>query len=332
MIKPEDDSFHDRTDSPYWNESGIFIFNVPERKLEGICYFWHRPNMNLSGSEISIWDPSGEFKHDIRFYEYEPYSQLPGGTDTFDFRLDSGMWCSLSEPLTSYRFGYKGDGCEIDLACDAVTPPYEPLNPGDQAAATSEVEGFADVKAAPTAGRYQQGGHFYGTINLDGDTINVDCMGFRDHTWGPREPVGRWKRFGIGNCYTESGGFDVWCVSELPPDTDPIVGTTERAVMGAYIKDGQVGHIVSGEHRAVERGPDGRALRVELQATDTLGRELQAVGTCENWYWWHGYRTMLDIFSLTRWEFDGQVAYGDHEDAWTLRQNHRLQRELRAKA
>src|SRR4026208_818969 len=46
-IVPEDDSwaFHQRPTDPFWNESGLFGFMIPERRIDGYFYVWHRPNM-----------------------------------------------------------------------------------------------------------------------------------------------------------------------------------------------------------------------------------------------------------------------------------------------
>lgn len=33
-------------EDPYWNESAWFGLMIPERKIHGFVYFWHRNNMN----------------------------------------------------------------------------------------------------------------------------------------------------------------------------------------------------------------------------------------------------------------------------------------------
>ena len=38
-IDPQDDTFHRRTDDPYWNESSFVSFYVPERRISGVIYF-----------------------------------------------------------------------------------------------------------------------------------------------------------------------------------------------------------------------------------------------------------------------------------------------------
>jgi len=44
-IIPEDDSFqyHERPSDPFWNESGLFGFMIPERKIDGYFYVWPCP-------------------------------------------------------------------------------------------------------------------------------------------------------------------------------------------------------------------------------------------------------------------------------------------------
>jgi len=63
MITPRDEYFHERSDDPHWNESGWFSFMVPERRLSGMVYCYHRPNLGYSTGGFAAWDPSGD-RHD----------------------------------------------------------------------------------------------------------------------------------------------------------------------------------------------------------------------------------------------------------------------------
>src|SRR2546423_6194252 len=83
MIRPEDDSFHDGQGDPYWNESAYFTFVIPERKIDGLIYFWHRPTMNLSSAIVALWDPSGAETYDCLFYDFTPFNALPRDADMF---------------------------------------------------------------------------------------------------------------------------------------------------------------------------------------------------------------------------------------------------------
>jgi len=57
IIRPEDESFHDIATgrlrphgAKFFNESGLFMFGIPERDLSAWVYVQHRPNKGLRGA------------------------------------------------------------------------------------------------------------------------------------------------------------------------------------------------------------------------------------------------------------------------------------------
>jgi hypothetical protein len=90
-ITAADDYFHERNDDPYWNESGWFGFNVPERDLAGCVYVHQRPNRGYAWAGLILWDRSGQEIYDCLWHDYNPQhlpasSQLPSVT-----RMDIGL-------------------------------------------------------------------------------------------------------------------------------------------------------------------------------------------------------------------------------------------------
>jgi hypothetical protein len=61
-----------------------------------------------------------------------------------------------------------------------------------------------------------------------------------------------------------------------------------------------------------------------LDATDSLGRRLYAEGRPANWFKFTLYSDWLDIFSLTRWKFDGVEVWGESQDYLLFRQFRKL--------
>jgi hypothetical protein len=88
---------------------------------------------------------------------------------------------------------------------------------------------------------------------------------------------------------------------------------------------GVLGELVSGERRILERGVDGRPLRVLIDATDEFGRKLLAEGRCRNWLKWPAYVDMFTWWSLAEWEFDGEKGWGEEAETLGFRLLRRLQ-------
>ena len=80
--------------------------------------------------------------------------------------------------------------------------------------------------------------------------------------------------------------------------------------------------------RVLERGADGRPLKLELFAEDELGRELRATGTCVAWLRFPGLTFIAYWWSMVKWEFDGQVVYGEEQEGWPMQDYRRHRRPI----
>jgi hypothetical protein len=121
-----------------------------------------------------------------------------------------------------------------------------------------------------------------------------------------------------------TNNFQATAPSDVPADDDPFIGTAELVRAGLYMRDGELGNLISGERRILERGDDGRPPTVELSGRDDKGRELNAHATIENTLRWWGYARRLDFWSLAKWPWDGHEAWGEHEEYHTFKQTRRL--------
>lgn len=313
MITPSDESFHPHRDHPYWNESGWFPVMVPEQALSGWVYFFHRPNMNLSVGGLALWDPSGEETYDCLYYDWGDLFATPDSADMFDFALPNGLAVKCIEPLRAYQLSYEGDGCRMNLEWTAVMEPHD--------------SGFPKGSEEWGSSHYEQCGRMTGSMVMDGRQIDVDCWSNRDRSWGPRlfktNPRADFP-WGIAS---DRHGFHCYAMSDHSRDADPIVGTTERVLFGWYRRDGVTSTLVEGTRR-VERGDDGRPLSIIVDAADDSGRHFRAEGRCVNWLKWHGYPFMYQWWSLTRWDIDGDEAWGEVQDYFPVQQHRRFKRGL----
>ena len=97
---------------------------IPERKIDGYFYVWHRLNMNLTSAGVALWDDVGSETHNCLYSEWFHFNPMADGTDMFDFELANGMSCELLEPLKRYRLGYESDELQLDLLWEgAYAPP-----------------------------------------------------------------------------------------------------------------------------------------------------------------------------------------------------------------
>jgi hypothetical protein len=299
---PEDDSFlhHKKTDSPWWNEAAWFGFMIPERKIDGFFYMWHRPNMNLTAAGAAVWDQYGEEKHNCLHYEWYHFNALADGSDMFNYELTNGMKMKLLKPLWRYQLQYKSESCDIDLIWEGVFPP--------KAMAYTRNKGVEQFGGY----HYEQIGHVTGTVRIEDEVLPVDCHHIRDRSWGER----KFKRDHAG------GGLDMgwasertaFCMTMLrPKPRAPLMPVTPDVPgYGQMIKDGRVTTVVAAERRVTERRPDGCPLKIEIDLRDEEGRQMHAVGRIENvlkyddlWY---------VHWCLCRWTIDGEEGWGESQD------------------
>lgn len=320
MTRPEDDSFHLGSTDPYWNESAWFGFNVPERKINGWVYFYHRPNMNYTVGGVAVWDPSGEYQWDCLHYNWGETIALPAGADMFDFTLDNGLAVACKQPLQTFQLNYTGDGCAVDLTFDAVAAPQEARR-GGAAGLPSGTDDWG-------RGHYNQPGRMVGTLELGGERIPVDCFTARDRSWGPRRFTTNPRGSFATAVASERSGFLSMAVSAQPRESDPCSGVADPVLFGWYLRDGTPSLLVSGTRTVVERDGRGRPLHVVVEAVDELGRELRAEGRARTWLWWHGYAFMFQFWTQLEWTFDGQTAIGEDQDFFPIQQARRFVRGL----
>jgi hypothetical protein len=315
----EDDSWrhHERPDDPFWNESGLFGFMIPERKIDGYFYVWHRPNMRLTSAGVAMWDDSGCETHNCLYSEWFHFNPMSEDTDMFDFELASGMRCKLLEPLKRYHLAYDSPDFALDLIWEGAYAP--PNLHYDQSAD----QGFGIYGGI----HYEQLGTAKGAVTLHGETMAVDCHHFRDHSRGPRPGPAR---------RVPGGGFDFGWASDrtsfavTTARPDPQAPVSARSIdtpgYGHFVKDGEMGTVVAGEREVVERERDGRPRRVTMRLEDERGRELHAEAAVHNCLKWHSLWHMQ--WCLAEWTIDGERGWGECQDWFDIEVIRKHQREV----
>lgn len=311
-IFPADDYLHEPSPSPYWNEVGWFSFMAPERELCGFLYMYHRPNVGYTVAGVAVWDPIGAETYDCLLYDWgEAYKSSPD-SEMFDFSVDNGLTVSVVEPLREFRFTYAGQtvynaDVRLDLVFKSDHEPY---------AADLTSDGMQEWGS----GHFDQFGRMTGQLVIGGETIVIDCAAQRDRSWGVRNIVNN-PRGEFVWAVGEHSSFQVLAVNTSPPTEDHGIDTAEDVVFGYYVKDGESGALTKGSGGTIEvteRDPRGRPTTLRIDATDSQGRQLQAVGRVRSTLNWQGYSWLTIFWCLVEWEFDGQKAFGELQDYWPL--------------
>jgi hypothetical protein len=296
---PEDDDFHRLSDRWWETETCWFSWNVPERKMGGWTYCQVRPNARLCNGGAWVWDDSGSYPWELRYYANYQGLELPAERDLRDFLFPNGVHVKCLEPLRRYRIDYVDEGeLELRLEFDAIMAP----NPHP-----------TGVPPFLKGVHFDQAGRVTGEMRLGKETIAVDCHSVRDRSWGPR-PQGRPKKKrtadaevstgtgGVGYSFGTASSEDAFLVYSIPTATD------DRVTCGYLIRAGRYAHVLGGSRR-VELDPrTGWITRLAIEATDDAGRRFEAEGVPVSRHWkGHGGDTLM------RWTWDGAAGYGEDQ-------------------
>ena len=303
-----DDGFHFGQMSDRWweTETAWFSFCHPERTLGGWLYTLVRPNIGTVAGGAWVWDASAWLPWDVLYSANHSALRLPRDQDLDDIVLPTGVSIRVVEPTRSYDLGYDdGDRLRARLRFDGVMPP-EPLT--------------AVGSTFGSAHHFDQLGRVTGHLVLHGERIDIDCLAWRDRTWGPRaESRPRQAAYVTGAASPDHGFL---AVTNTQPDGDPVA-------YGFLRRDGRTANLRHGQREVRRDHLEGSILEVVIDAVDEEGRSLRAVGTPVSRMIINRH-TFIDINSLVRWDLDGEEAWGEDQDMWPVVTFADRQRQARA--
>lgn len=310
-ITPDDDRFHPGSDDWWETETAWFSFNIPERRIGGWFYNQVLATQQICNGGAWVWDDSDApalYEAQHRGLELPPVDQL----DLRDVQLPNGNHIKMLEPLRTYTITYSNPGqFEADLRFTAVMPPNS-----------------HPLRTAPFwKGRhFDQPMHVTGSITLHGEVLAVDCISVRDRSWGPR-PMGpdprkpkvegaprpartgpRRPPEGVGYPFGAASPTESWLLYTRPTVVDGVA--SDELATGYLLRDGTFGHLRSGRRR-IWLDPQTRWItRIDLEATDEHGRDLEATGTLVSR---HGAPGTSSGTGLYRWSWHGQDGWGEDQ-------------------
>jgi hypothetical protein len=296
-----DDNFHFDVMSDRWweTETAWFSFHNPGRQLGGWFYTMVRPNIGTVAGGIWIWDHTADLPWEVPYSANYTALRLPPNADLRNITLPNGVSMRMLEPTMSYELGFADESrLTASLRFDGIMPP-EPLT--------------AIGSTFGSSHHFDQFGRVNGSLLLHGEKIEIDCVGMRDRTWGPRpEHRPRQAAYVTG---VSNDGHGFLAVTNTTAEGDPIA-------YGFLRRDGRTSSLTKGE-RTVERDIErGCITRIVIDASDSEGRHLTAIGHPLSRIIINRH-SFIDINSLVQWEIgDGtgpnETGWGEDQDMWPV--------------
>ncbi len=304
IFTARDDRFHfDELAGDWWStETAWFSFSQPERRLGGWLYTLARPNIGTVAGGAWVWDDSAHLPWEVLYSANYTALELPRDQNLDDVTLPTGVSIRVIEPCMSYVLEYNDEPrLRASLRFEGVMPPAPLTGTGS------------------TFGRshhFDQIGRVSGEIVLHGETIPIDCLAVRDRTWGRRREDRPRQAAYVTGVATARHGF--LAVTNVEADRNPVA-------YGFLHRDGRTLPLTQGERRVERDRDNGWITRVEIQAHDTEGRTLHALGEPLSRIVINRH-TFIDINSLVRWEINGEGGHGEDQDMWPVHRWSRMRR------
>lgn len=325
----EDDQYHQLSDAPNELETNWWSLNVPERRLGLWLWAGYHPNQQAVTWRVFAWDPSGSDPGRLAYYREAAAVPMPPDPDLRDITFPGGGYrLRMLEPLTRYHLTFADPDADfaLDVEFHGGHPPQR-FTPGQ-----------APMLHSP---HLDQLGHVVGELVLRGERIPVDCWSVRDRTWGPRgtapgspppppapardhrpsHPGGpRWREVererGRGRIQYIFGHTDdrTGFLGFVRPQDGDASGWSPMNV-GWLIKDGRLERLDPSRSRMRNhRDPwTGWSAHMDVVLVDRTGRTMEAEGFALS-----HQSNGAGSNALMRWEYGGQVGWGEDQDVWSL--------------
>ncbi len=238
----DDEYLHEATGDSDFNESMYFNFVDRRQGYAGLVRMGNRINEGHAEVTVLVYLPDGG----AAFHFDRPPITMP---DSFDA---GGLSFEIVDPGEHVRVTYAGSAHRLANGTDLADPgaalrnspelpvrlllDYRGLAPlfglGHGTTGTTGMGGGEDAVASQ---HYEIPCRISGSIQLGDQHIEVEALGIRDHSWGPRRwqapTYWRW----LSGMFDENNGFVAWSVR---------VGDRREPGSGMWMRDGEVLRLV----------------------------------------------------------------------------------------
>jgi hypothetical protein len=241
-VKAQDEYTHPLGPEKHFNESMYFNFFDRAQGRGGFLRVGNRANEGYAEVTLCLYLPGGE----VLFNYKRPEITSNDGFDA------GGMKFEVLEPLARHRTTYEGSAVFL-AEPEQMTDPGQAFRENPHRVVSLELahEGVgpvfgsaglqretADPEREFARAHYEQHMRVRGTLAVDGESVEIDGLGLRDHSWGPRY----WqalKYYRWLNC-TFGPGFGFMVSEVCPHDSEPIR-------TGVIVRDGAIERITGVE-------------------------------------------------------------------------------------
>jgi len=220
-VRAADDDLHEvRSDVPLWSESALVTCHDP---ATGISVYGHLVLLwnEVWESIFSVYLPNGEILTDRSYSRHDPADRRTGQ-----------MVIRPVVPLEEWELGFDGVArrvlmsdlargplaggpvtrLEVDLRCVGTSPTW------GRGMRTEAATMSADDKNPAVSGsglHLEQSLKVTGTVRFDNHTVELDAVGHRDHSCGPRARSNQWRVAWVNGSFPSGRtfhGLNVWVV------------------------------------------------------------------------------------------------------------------------
>jgi len=189
-LTAQDDYTHPLGPESNFNESMYFNFFDRARNSGGFVRLGNRANEGYAEMTLTLYMPDGSVLFQFKRADISHNDAMDAG----------GMKFEVIEPMQKLRTTYDGHAVYLTEPAQMADPraafrnnPFKKVKVDLVHTAAGPVYGSSgrnhqvvDPEKEFAKAHYEQHMAVTGTVDIDGDVMQIDGLGLRDHSWGPR--------------------------------------------------------------------------------------------------------------------------------------------------
>ena len=317
VLLPEDEYPHEPDPVPNYNESMYLNGFDLQREVGAWFRIGNRVNEGYAEMTVCVYLPGGRVGFLYGRPEITTNAEMKAG----------GLEITVEKPFEHLTIAYDGKVCLLDRPAEMANPREAfRNNPFVECEVRLDVRGVspmyggmpqyedgspieADAERSFAKAHYEQHTAVTGTIRVDDETIELDGLGLRDKSWGPR--------------YWQAVSWYRWLPMIFGPDFAMMLSIVDRdgspARSGMVLEDGEYHHILD---CTIESDWDDDLYQTAMRCwARTDHREYEVRGEVISMIPLRNRRTTPDgeqlhtriTEAMTRYECDGRTGMGMSE-------------------